>query len=171
MNAGTVDTQRISFYCIPTTFHCKNTGTTMIGAVLNRLVFIVANVLVMIILHGNSRQWWPKIPYLSLRDESVGEHTRLLFNTLAVVTAGQALIGRLPRTRWLPRALTLGVVPALLPGLIWLGRSGLRLKGAVAERYNLAVVPILPVLAMVVEDRLAAALNAPEESVPTETTQ
>jgi hypothetical protein len=53
----------------------------MIGAVLNRLVFIVANVLVMIILHGNSRQWWPKIPYLSLRDESVGEHTRLLFRS------------------------------------------------------------------------------------------
>jgi hypothetical protein len=55
--------------------------------------------------------------------------------------------------------------------LIWLGRSGLRLKGAIAERYNLALVPILPVVAIVVEDRLAAALNAPEESVPTETTQ
>lgn len=137
----------------------------MTGAVLNRLAFVVANVLVMIILHGNSRQWWPKIPYLSLRDESVGEHTRLLFNTLAVVTVGQALIGRLPRTRWLPRALTLGVIPALLPGLIWLGQSGLRLKGAIAERYNLALVPILPIAAVVVEDRLAAVLNAADEAV------
>lgn len=143
----------------------------MIGAVLNRLAFIAANVLVMIILHGNSRQWWPRIPYLSLRDESVGEHTRLVFNTLAVVTAGQALIGRLPRARWLPRALTLGVVPALLPGLIWVGQSGLRLKGAVAERYNLALVPILPVVAIVVEDRLAAVLNTTEEGVTAKTAQ
>ncbi|MFQ3683566.1 MAG: hypothetical protein SNJ51_14975, partial [Roseiflexus sp.] len=69
----------------------------MIGALLNRLAFIAANVVVMIILHGNSRQWWPKIPCLSLRNESVGEHTRLLFNTLAVVTVAQASIGRLPR--------------------------------------------------------------------------
>lgn len=137
----------------------------MTGAVLNRLAFVVANVLVMIILHGNSRQWWPKIPYLSLRDESVGEHTRLLFNTLAVVTVGQALIGLLPRTRWLPRALTLGVIPALLPGLIWLGQHGLRLKGAIAERYNLALVPILPIAAVVVEDRLAAVLNDADEAV------
>lgn len=137
----------------------------MIGALLNRLAFVAANVVVMIILHGNSRQWWPKIPYLSLRDESVGEHTRLLFNTLAVVTVGQALIGRLPRARWLPRALTLGVIPALLPGLIWLGQRGLRLKGAIAERYNLALVPILPIAAVVVEDRLAAALNGADEAV------
>lgn len=143
----------------------------MIGAVLNRLAFIAANVLVMIILHGNSRQWWPRIPYLSLCDESVGEHTRLVFNTLAVVTAGQALIGRLPRTHWLPRALTLGVVPALLPGLIWLGQSGLRLKGAVAERYNLALVPILPIVAIAVEDRLAAVLNTTEEGVTAKTAQ
>ncbi len=137
----------------------------MTGAVLNRLAFVVANVVVMIILHGNSRQWWPKIPCLSLRNESVGEHTRLLFNTLAVVTVVQALIGRLPRERWLPRALTLGVIPALLPGLIWLGQSGLRLKGAIAERYNLALVPILPIAAVVVEDRLAAALSSTDESV------
>ncbi len=137
----------------------------MTGAVLNRLAFVVANVVVMIILHGNSRQWWPKIPCLSLRNESVGEHTRLLFNTLAVVTVVQALIGRLPRERWLPRALTLGVIPALLPGLIWLGQSGLRLKGAIAERYNLALVPILPIAAVVVEDRLTAALSSTDESV------
>ncbi|MFQ3633154.1 hypothetical protein [Roseiflexus sp.] len=137
----------------------------MIGALLNRLAFIAANVVVMIILHGNSRQWWPKIPCLSLRNESVGEHTRLLFNTLAVVTVAQASIGRLPRERWLPRALTLGVIPALLPGLIWLGQSGLRLKGAIAERYNLALVPILPIAAVVVEDRLAAALSDTDESV------
>ncbi|MGQ9827947.1 MAG: hypothetical protein ACUVSY_04750 [Roseiflexus sp.] len=142
---------------------------TMIKAVLNRLAFIAANVLVMIILHGNSRQWWPRIPYLSLRDESVGEHTRLLFNTLAVVTAGQALIGRLPRARWLPRALTLGIIPALLPGLIWVGQSGLRLKGAIAERYNLALVPILPIVAIAVEDRLAAVLNTTEEGVTAKT--
>ncbi|MGQ9549084.1 MAG: hypothetical protein ACUVWS_10695 [Roseiflexus sp.] len=141
----------------------------MIKAVLNRLAFIAANVLVMIILHGNSRQWWPRIPYLSLRDESVGEHTRLLFNTLAVVTAGQALIGRLPRARWLPRALTLGIIPALLPGLIWVGQSGLRLKGAIAERYNLALVPILPIVAIAVEDRLAAVLNTTEEGVTAKT--
>ncbi len=137
----------------------------MTGAVLNRLAFVVSNVVVMIILHGNSRQWWPKIPYLSLRNESVGEHTRLLFNTLAVVTVAQASIGQLPRERWLPRALTLGVIPALLPSLIWLGQSGLRLKGAIAERYNLALVPILPIAAVVVEDRLAAALSDTDESV------
>jgi hypothetical protein len=137
----------------------------MTGALLNRLAFVAANVVVMIILHGNSRQWWPKIPCLSLRDESVGEHTRLLFNTLAVVTIGQTLIGRLPRTRWLPRALTLGVIPALLPGLIWLGQRGLRLRGAIAERYNLALVPILPIAAVVVEDQLAAVLNDADEAV------
>lgn len=134
-------------------------------ALLERVAFVAANMLVMIILHGNSRQFWPKIPYLSLRDESIGEHTRLLFNTLAVVTAGQALIGRLPRTRWLARALILGVIPALLPGLIWFGQSGLRLKGVTAERYNLSMVPLLPIAAVALEDWLAATMTAaPDEA-------
>lgn len=133
---------------------------------LDTAAFVAANILVMIILHGNSRQFWPKVPYLSLRDESVGEHTRLLFNTLAVVTVFQAALGRLPRAVWLPRALTLGVIPAALPALIWLGQDGLRLKGATAERYNLALVPLLPIAAAFVEHRLAIALRSAEEVAP-----
>lgn len=68
-------------------------------ALWSKLSFVVANILVMIVLHGNSRQFWPKIPYLSLRDESISEHMRLLFNTLLVVTAIQFVPGRLPRQR------------------------------------------------------------------------
>lgn len=119
--------------------------------VLGWLAYIIANMLVMIMLHGNSRQWWPKIPYLSLRDESVGEHTRLLFNTLGLVALGQAALGRLPREQRLPRILTVIGIPALLPPLIWFGEHGLRLKGQAAERYHLAMVPILPLLARIVE--------------------
>jgi hypothetical protein len=135
-------------------------------SLLSRVAFVAANMLVMVILHGNSRQFWPKIPYLSLRDESVGEHTRLLFNTLAVVTVGQALLGRLPRIMWLPRVLTLGVIPALLPALIWLGQGGLRLKGAAAERYNLALVPLLPIVAVLLEERLAGSLAGAADATP-----
>ncbi|NWG21098.1 MAG: hypothetical protein HXY39_12350 [Chloroflexi bacterium] len=133
---------------------------------LDTAAFVAANILVMILLHGNSRQFWPKVPYLSLRDESVGEHTRLLFNTLVVVTAVQAALGRLPRAVWLPRALTLGVIPATLPALIWLGQHGLRLKGTTAEHYNLALVPLLPIAAAFVEHRLAVALGSAEETSP-----
>ena len=94
-----------------------------------RIGYVLTNILVIIILHGNSKQFWPKIPYLSLRNESTAEHTRLLFNTLALVTGGQALLGRLPRRRWLPRAIILGAIPASLPALIFFGQRLLRLEG------------------------------------------
>ncbi len=124
-----------------------------------RIGYVLSNVLVMTILHGNSKQFWPKIPYLSLRNESTAEHTRLLFNTLALVTGGQALLGRLPRRHWLPRAIVLGVIPASLPALIFFGQRVLRLKGAAGETYNLALVPILPVAALVLEEALVDRLN------------
>lgn len=124
----------------------------------NDLMFVVANILVMIILHGNSRQFWPKIPYLSLRDESMSEHMRLLFNTLLVVTAIQFVFGRLPRQHWLPRLMVLVALPALLPVLILAGQRLLRLKGRNAERYNLALVPLLPILAVVFENALTASM-------------
>ncbi len=122
-----------------------------------KIGFIGANVLVMIVLHGNSRQWWPRIPYLSLRNESVPEHCRLLFNTLTLVTLGQAALRRLPRERWLPRAAVLVAIPAALPLLIGFGHRVLRLRGSAAERYNLALVPLLPVAAAILEDALVQA--------------
>lgn len=124
-----------------------------------RIGYILANIFVMIILHGNSKQFWPKIPYLSLRNESTLEHTRLLFNTLGVVTLGQALIGRLPRKRWLPRAIVLAAIPASLPALIFFGQRVLRLQGQAGEAYNLALVPILPVAALALEELLVARLD------------
>lgn len=127
--------------------------------ILRGLAFVVANVIVMIILHGNSRQFWPKIPYLSLRNESTLEHARLLFNTLLVVTAGQALIGKLPRERWLPRGIVMAVLPSLLPALIFFGQRVLRLQGEAGERYNLSLVPILPIVAVVLEEVLVDKLN------------
>lgn len=121
-----------------------------------RAGYLLANVLVMVILHGNSRQFWPKVPYLSLRDESTAEHMRLLLNTLALVSLGQALAGRLPRRRALPRAVAVAVIPASLPALLFLGRRVLGLRGGAAEAYNLALVPLLPVAAMALEDAVAA---------------
>ncbi len=129
-------------------------------ALWSKLSFVVANILVMIVLHGNSRQFWPKIPYLSLRDESISEHMRLLFNTLLVVTAIQFVPGRLPRQRWLPRLTVLVALPALLPLLILAGQRILHLKGRNAERYNLTLVPLLPMLAVVLEDALTATMSA-----------
>jgi hypothetical protein len=120
---------------------------------------VLANVVVMVVLHGNSRQVWPKVPYLSLRDESTGEHVRLLFNTLSVTTALQAAAGGLPRERWLSRALTLGVIPALLPALIFFGQRVLRLRGQAA--YNLSLVPRLPIAAVAVEEALASQIAQP----------
>ncbi|NJN18123.1 MAG: hypothetical protein HC822_18585 [Oscillochloris sp.] len=125
-----------------------------------KIGYIFANVVVMVILHGNSKQFWPKIPYLSLRDESVGEHTRLIFNTLAITTLGQFLLGKLPRERRLPRAIVLAAIPAALPTLIWIGQRGLRLKGKAGEAYNLSLVPLLPIGAMVLEDALTERLSA-----------
>ncbi|MEJ5344438.1 MAG: hypothetical protein WHS83_05970 [Chloroflexus sp.] len=133
----------------------------MMKRILRSLGFVVANVIVMIILHGNSKQFWPKIPYLSLRNESIGEHTRLLFNTMALVTLGQALIGKLPRERWLPRGIVLAVFPALLPALIFFGQRVLRLQGDAGERYNLSLVPLLPIAASIVEEVLTAKFNPP----------
>ncbi|WP_322496446.1 hypothetical protein [Chloroflexus sp.] len=131
----------------------------MLKRILHALGFIVANVIVMIILHGNSRQFWPKIPYLSLRNESTFEHTRLLFNTLLVVTIGQALIGKLPRERWVPRGIVLAALPASLPALIFFGQQVLRLEGEASERYNLSLVPLLPIAATVLEEVLVDKLN------------
>lgn len=122
--------------------------------IFHKLAYVIANAFVMIALHGNSRQWWPKIPYLSLRDESVSEHQRLLLNTFAIVTLGQALIGQLPRRAWLPRALTAIGLPLALPLLIWIGPHVFRLQGSAAERYNLAMVPLLPIVATITEDLL-----------------
>ncbi|HMQ33229.1 MAG TPA: hypothetical protein PKD53_21030 [Chloroflexaceae bacterium] len=128
---------------------------------LGKAGYVLANIVVMIILHGNSKQFWPKIPYLSLRDESTGEHVRLLFNTLGVTTLLQAVLGRLPRERWLPRALTVGVIPATLPALLFVGQKLLRLRGPAAEAYNLAMVPLLPIAAVAVEEALSTTIGAP----------
>jgi hypothetical protein len=124
--------------------------------VLHKVGYVLANMVVMVILHGNSKQFWPKIPYLSLKNESTGEHARLLFNTLAVVTVFQALLGRLPRERWLARSAVLAAMPTTLPVVIFIGQKVLRLKGQAAETYNLSMVPILPIAAMIAEDTIAA---------------
>lgn len=106
--------------------------------------FVLANVLTMVILHGNDKQFWPKIPYLSLRDESVSEHRRLLFNTLAVVTVGQVLLGRLGRPRLLPRLLSLVIMPASLPPLIAFGQRLFGERTVGEGLYHLALVLGLP---------------------------
>ena len=126
---------------------------------LAKVGYVLTNMLVMVILHGNSKQFWPKIPLLSLRDESIGEHVRLLFNTLSITSLLQVALGRLPRKRWLARLLTIGVIPASLPALILFGQRLLRLQGQSAEVYNLALVPLLPMAAILVEDALATQLN------------
>lgn len=128
----------------------------MVRSIFGKLAFILANVFVMIILHGNSKQFWPKIPYFSLKNESVAEHSRLLFNTLLVVSVGQLLIGKLPPERRLPRLLVLLAMPAALPLLIFFGQRILKLEGEAAERYNLGLVPLLPIGAMILEDRLTS---------------
>lgn len=133
----------------------------MLRAILGKTGYVLTNVVVMVILHGNSRQFWPKLPYLSLRDESTGEHVRLLFNTLGITALLQAAAGRLPRERWLARALTVGVIPALLPALLFFGQRVLRLKGQAAEVYNLTLVPLLPIAAVAVEEALAGQLAPP----------
>jgi hypothetical protein len=118
--------------------------------------FILGTMLTMIILHGNSRQFWPKIPYLSLRDESISEHTRLLFNTLTIVSLVQLALGKLPRERWGIRAGIVAGITAALPGLILFGQRVLRLEGQPAEIYNLSMVPLLPIAATVTEELIAA---------------
>lgn len=122
---------------------------------LGKVGFVLANMVVMVILHGNSKQFWPKVPYLSLKNESTAEHARLLFNTLAVVTAFQALLGRFPRERWLARGVVLAAMPASMPAIIFFGQKVLRLRGRAAETYNLSMVPLLPIVAMIAEDKLA----------------
>jgi hypothetical protein len=128
----------------------------MMRSIFGKLAFILANVFVMIILHGNSKQFWPKIPFLSLKNESVAEHSRLLFNTLLVVSVGQLLVGKLPAERRLPRLVVLLAMPAALPLLIFFGQRVLKLEGEAAERYNLGLVPLLPIGAMILEDRLTS---------------
>ena len=124
--------------------------------ILRSVGFVLGTMITMIVLHGNSRQFWPKIPYLSLRDESIAEHTRLLFNTLSIVSLVQLLIGRLPRERRAVRAAIVIGLPAALPGLILFGQKVLRLEGARAEAYNLSMVPLLPIAATILEETLAA---------------
>jgi hypothetical protein len=124
-------------------------------AILGKVGYVLANMVVMVILHGNSKQFWPKIPYLSLKNESTSEHARLLFNTLAVVTAFQAALGRLPRERWLARGAVLAAMPATLPVVIFVGQKVLRLQGQAAETYNLSMVPLLPIAAMAAEEAIA----------------
>ncbi|MEZ4633473.1 MAG: hypothetical protein R2873_32410 [Caldilineaceae bacterium] len=116
----------------------------------------LANMLVMIMLHGNSRQWWPKIPFLSLRNESIAEHSRLLFNMQAVVTVGEAALGKFSLARRRPRLLMLLALPALLPLLILFGRHVLRLEEKKLEIYYLSMVPTLPLAAAIVEEVLVA---------------
>ncbi len=131
----------------------------MTRTILGKFGSVVANMVVMVLLHGNSKQFWPKIPYLSLRNESTGEHVRLLVNTLGVTTVIQALVGQLPRERWLARILTVGVIPAALPAIIFIGQKVLRLQPPASEVYNLAMVPLLPIVAVFVEDALAAQIG------------
>lgn len=119
-------------------------------------VMTLANMVVMIMLHGNSRQWWPKIPWLSLRDESIAEHSRLLFNMQAVVTAGEAALGKFAPQRRRPRLLLLLALPALLPLLVLFGRHILRLEEKKLEIYYLSMVPILPLAAAIVEEVMVA---------------
>lgn len=121
----------------------------------NKAGFVVANVAVMVILHGNSRQPWPRIPYLSLRNESEREHARLVFNTLAVVTLGQVLIGRMQRSRLLPRIVSLIALPGALLGLLAFNRRVLRLRGGAEGVFHLLIVLGLPLGAAIAEDALA----------------
>jgi hypothetical protein len=123
---------------------------------LRGLGFILGSMITMIILHGNSRQFWPKIPYLSLRDESISEHTRLLFNTLTIVSLAQLALGALPRARWGIRTALVAGISAALPGLILFGQKVLRLEGRQAEIYNLSMVPLLPIAAVITEEVLTA---------------
>lgn len=122
--------------------------------------FIAANIAVMYVLHGNSKQFWPRIPYLSLQNESIPEHSRLLFNTLLLVTLGQALSGRLPQARVPARIVTMGLLPLLLPLMIGFGHRTLRLQGHRAEVYNLSLVPVLPVVAAALEDQLVKVIES-----------
>lgn len=127
-----------------------------------KLPFLAANIAVMYVLHGNSRQFWPKIPYLSLRNESVTEHSRLLFNTLLVVTLGQLATGRLTQPRLSSRLIVMGVMPMLLPLLIAFGQRGLGLYGHKAEVYYISLVPFLTVSSAVLEDSLMLLAEPPD---------
>lgn len=127
-----------------------------------KAAFIGANIVVMYFLHGNSKQFWPKIPYLSLRDESIPEHSRLLFNTLAIVSVGQVALGRMPRLRLPARLVAMGLLPLLLPLMIGFGQRGLQLHGHRAEIYNLSLVPLLPIVAASIEDGIVSIIEMSE---------
>jgi hypothetical protein len=130
----------------------------------SKLSFVAANIAVMYVLHGNSRQFWPKIPYLSLRNESIPEHSRLLFNTLVIVTLGQVALKRMPRSRLPARCVTIGLLPTLLPLMIGFGHRRLHLQGHHAEIYNIALVPVLPVVTAVIEDGVVTIIERDTES-------
>ncbi len=127
--------------------------------------FVLASIVAMFALHGNTKQFWPKIPYLSLRDESVGEHTRLIFNSFALVTLIQLLLGRLPRERALPRAGAVGVATAALPVLIGLNLRRLKLRAPLFEVYNFALVLLLPLAAAQLEQMLAQTISELDSTV------
>lgn len=119
-----------------------------------KIPFVLSNIGVMVILHGNSKQFWPRIPYFSLRDESIPEHVRLLFNTLLLVTVGQVALGRMPLARVPARLVTMGTIPISLPLLIRFGDTVLRLEEKQAHIYNVSLVLLLPVVAAIIEDGL-----------------
>jgi hypothetical protein len=128
----------------------------MVRFLWKKIPFVLANIGVMVILHGNSKQFWPRVPYFSLRDESIPEHSRLLFNTLLFVTLGQLLFKRLPTTNIPARVVTMGVLPLSLPIMIGLGHRKLGLEGKQARVYHLSLVLVLPIAAAMLEEGLIA---------------
>lgn len=132
----------------------------MLGFIKKKGPFVLSNVGVMIVLHGNSKQFWPKIPYLSLRDESIPEHIRLLFNALLVVTAGQVLFRRMPTNEIPARAVSMGTIPLMLPILLRLGEDGLELEGNQARAFHLSLVLILPLVAAMLEEAIVALIES-----------
>ncbi|MFN8567895.1 MAG: hypothetical protein U0Z44_10340 [Kouleothrix sp.] len=117
--------------------------------------FVLASIVTMFILHGNTKQFWPKIPYLSLRDEGVGEHTRLIFSSFTLVTLAQLLLGRLPRahapTRRGDRHGHGGAAGADRAE----PEESLRLRAPYFEIYNFALVLLLPLATALLEDATA----------------
>lgn len=130
--------------------------------------FVLANVLTMVVLHGNTKQFWPKIPYLSLRDESVAEHSRLMFNTLLLVTLGQLLLRRLSPDRLPARAIATGAATGALGPLIMLGQRGLRLRPPLSEVYNLSLVWLLPLGAALLEDLVDSSIQQADRRLAAE---
>jgi hypothetical protein len=131
----------------------------MLHAIGKKMPFVLSNIGVMVILHGNSKQFWPKIPYLSLRDESIPEHVRLIFNTLLLVTVGQTILRQMPMSRVPARLITMGTIPISLPLLLGFGERVLSLKEQQARVYHLSLVLALPIAAAILEDGIVELLQ------------